>query len=375
MANIQLSLQTDGKNTFPSSLTPPVTPTAKESGSIHFKDTNTDQSPSKEKTLILAFTDDLEICRDNNDRSLEYGRGVWSIVYKARSAPAKTALGTPPSSPVTTPQIFAVKAPLRRDARPVLKAEAQTLTRLTYTPGASRHIVPFHGFHAELGALVLSAIPLSLSTYIEEQSDVARKRQPATPTMFDPVQGPASYRDLACKLISGLNWLHDVAGVVHGDIKPQNILLRAIEDEHDFPFEPLFADFSATVDIPQDADAPLDTTRASMSSFTPPFTAPEMLASLTCSEMAPTPASDVFSLAASLLAAATGDLQLYSNMNHRLRLEMAKAGHQIIDFTRSGNNGNRVPRNGFVERIVKPAVVKDPAMRTSTADWVKLASA
>jgi hypothetical protein len=33
-----------------------------------------------------------------------------------------------------------------------------------------------------------------------------------------------------------------------------------------------------------------------------PFTAPEMLASLTSTEMAPTPASDVFSLAATLLA-------------------------------------------------------------------------
>lgn len=377
MANLQLSLQTDGESTFPSSLTPPVTPIAKESGPISFKNTKTEQSPSKENAQTLSFTDDIEICRDSDNRSVELGRGVWSIVYKARSVPAQTALGTPPTSPVTAPQVLAVKAPLRRDARPVLKAEAITLTRLAYIPGHEHHIVPYHGFHAELCALILSAIPLSLSTYIEDQSDLARKRQPATPTMFDPVQGPASYQDLARKLISGLNWLHDTAGVVHGDIKPQNILLWAIDDdrEHEFPYQPLFIDFSATVDIPQDANAPLDTTRASMSSFTPPFTAPEMLASLTCSEMAPTPASDVFSLAATLLAAATGDLLLYSNMNHRLRLEMARAGHQIIDFTRSGVNGNRVPRNGFVERIVKPAVVKDPVMRISTADWVKLASA
>jgi serine/threonine protein kinase len=267
-----------------------------------------------------------------------------------------------------------VKAPLRRDARPVLKAEAITLTRLTYTPGHEHHIVPYHGFHAELCALVLTAIPFSLSTYIEEQSDIARNRKPATPTMFDPVQGPVSYQALARKLISGLDWLHNTAGVVHGDIKPQNILLRATEDDGEFPYEPLFVDFSATVEIPQDENEPLDTTRASMSSFTPPFTAPEMLASLTCTEMAPTPASDVFSLAATLLAAATGDLLLYSNMNHRLRLEMARAGHQIIDFTRSGMNGSRVPRNGFVERIVKPAVVKDPAMRIPAADWVTLAS-
>lgn len=225
----------------------------------------------------------------------------------------------------------------------------------------------------------MSAVPTSLATYIEDQAKIARTRQPVTATMFDPVQGSASYQELARKLITGLNWLHQVAGVVHGDIKPHNILLRPIDtddcsDDVAFPYEPLFADFSATVDIPADAHAPVDTTRASMSSFTPPFTAPEMLASLMSTEIAPMPASDVFSLAATLLAAATGDLLLYPNMNHRLRLEMARAGHQIVDFARSGMSGSRVPKNGFVERIVKPAVVKDPAMRITTPDWVELAS-
>jgi serine/threonine protein kinase len=224
----------------------------------------------------------------------------------------------------------------------------------------------------------MTAIPLALSTYIEDQADIARTRQPATPTMFDPVQGPASYKDLARKLISGLDWLHQVAGMVHGDIKPHNILLRPIDADEDpssaFPFDPLFADFSSAVEIPDDPSIPLDTTRASMSAFTPPFTAPEMLASLTSGDVAPTPASDVFSLAATLLAAATGDLLLYPGTSNMQRLAMARQGHQIVDLTRSGSSGHRVPRNGFVERLVKPAVVKDPAMRISTGDWVELAS-
>ncbi|KAI2720632.1 hypothetical protein CBS147332_3872 [Penicillium roqueforti] len=392
MANspIQLSLQTAGQSQplsaqAPSSLTPPVTPIAKErpprSTPSPFQNLAKQTSISKDNAGTLQFTDDLEICQDENNRPAEFGRGVWSIVYKARSLPRpQTNLpGTPPSSPTSRSQVLAVKAPLRRDARPVLKAEASTLTRLTFTQGHEHYIVPFHGYSAELSALVMTAVPSSLALYIEEQSQLARTRKPATATMFDPVQGPASYQELARKLIAGLNWLHQVAGVVHGDIKPHNILLRPIDTDEcsenpEFPYEPLFADFSATVDIPT-ADAPLDTTRASMPSFTPPFTAPEMLASLTSTEMAPTPASDVFSLAATLLATATGDLLLYPNMNHRLRLEMARAGHQIVDFARSGMNGSRVPRNGFVERIVKPAVVKDPAMRITTPDWVELASA
>lgn len=357
MANppIQLSLQTD-KST--PSLTPPVTPIAKDSHA---------PNPFHE-TQLTYFTDDLDLCLDSNNRHVEFGRGVWSTVYKARAKPS-TLLGTPPSSPVTAAQVFAVKAPLRRDARPVLKAEAATLTRLTRLPNHEAHIVPYYGFHVEMCALVLSAIPLSLATFTEDQAELARHKNPMQ-TMFEPVQGPASFQDLARKLIAGLNWLHDVAGLVHGDIKPQNILLRETESDV-FPYEPVFIDFSATVEI-RSEDAPLDTTRASMSSFTPPFTAPEMLAALMCKEMAPTAASDVFSLAATLLAVATGDLLLYSNMNHRLRLEMARAGHQIIDFTRSGMSGCRVPRNGFVERIVKPAVVKDPSLRISTAEWLRL---
>ena len=391
MANppVQLSLQTtQGKSPstqVPSSLTPPVTPIAKErpprSTPSPFQDPKAAQTPSTSKDNVgtLQFTDDLEICHDENNRSLEFGRGVWSIVYKARSFPhpQTNPPGTPPSSPTSRSQVLAVKAPLRRDARPVLNAEASTLTRLTFTQGHEQYIVPFHGYHAPLGALVMSAIPTSLASYIEDQSKQARTHH-TTATMFDPVQGPASYQDLARRLITGLNWLHQVAAVVHGDIKPHNILLRPIDTDDcveapAFPFQPLYADFSATVDIPVHAEA-RDTTRASMSSFTPPFTAPEMLASLTSTEMAPTPASDVFSLAATLLAIATGDLLLYPNMNHRLRLEMARAGHQIVDFARSGVSGSRVPRNGFVERIVKPAVVKDPAMRITTPEWVQLAS-
>jgi serine/threonine protein kinase len=359
-----------------------VTPIAKErpprSTPSPFQDAKAAQTPSTSKDNVgtLQFTDDLEICRDENNRSCEFGRGVWSIVYKARSSlhPPTNPPGTPPSSPTSRSQVLAVKAPLRRDARPVLTAEASTLTRLTFTQDHEQYIVPFHGYHADLGALVMSAIPTSLASYIEDQSKQARTNH-TTATMFDPVQGPASYQDLARRLITGLNWLHQVAAVVHGDIKPHNILLRPVDADCEpaFPFEPLYADFSATVDIPVHAEA-ADTTRASMS-FTPPFTAPEMLASLTATVMAPTPASDVFSLAATLLAAATGDLLLYPNMNHRLRLEMARAGHQIVDFARSGVSGSRVPKNGFVERIVRPAVVKDPAMRISTPEWVELVSA
>ncbi|KAJ5153314.1 uncharacterized protein N7482_009792 [Penicillium canariense] len=381
-----VTLQTPTQ-TSASSLTPPVTPIGKEAGDPErsipspLEETNSEQTAAQVKRNVitpLRFSDDVEICRDSADRPIEFGRGAWSIVYKARSIPSAPAanLHTPPSSPITTSRILAVKAPLRRDARKVLQAEALTLTRLNLTPGYEQHVVPFHGLLSDSDALVMSAVPLALSTYIEDQADL-RKKQPSTATMYDPVQGPDSWRDMARKLISGLAWLHDTAGIIHGDIKPHNVLLRSIAaDESAFPHEPLLADFSSAIAIPSDSAQTPDPNHAAMSAFTPPFTAPELLtlASLKSGDVLSTPASDVFSLAATLIAAATGDLLLYPSANKMQRLAMARDGHRILDFTRSGSNGCRVPCRGFVEKLTQPAVAKDPTQRIPTQNWLVLAS-
>ncbi|KAJ5917754.1 hypothetical protein N7454_010129 [Penicillium verhagenii] len=416
---MQLSLQTshEGKGTAihpptptsRSSLTPPVTPIAKDRDAERSIPASlNDASPAQTASLLkssistpIHFTDDLKVVYDSEDRPIEFGRGAWSIVYKARSIPSAPtpAIHTPPSSPIAATRVYAVKAPLRRDARPVLQCEALTLTRLNLTPGYERYIVPFHGYHSETEALVMSAVPLALSTYIEDQADLARKQGISTATMFNPVQGPESWRDLARKLISGLEWLHKTAGVIHGDIKPHNLLLRPMAtdepgapDPGAFPFEPLFADFSSAMDVPsQEAEGgdeallglglglglEAEKSRTSMSAFTPPFTAPELLtlAALKSGEVAPTPASDVFSLAATLVAAATGDLLLYPGSSNMQRLAMARDGHRILEFTRCGTNGARVPRAGLVEKLLQPAVAKDPTQRIDTSDWVTMAYA
>lgn len=398
---MQLSLHTghDGKgishtSTSGSSLTPPVTPIGKESSErivTPFSEPSEEHSTRLFKrniTTPLHFTDELEPCLDERGRRVEFGEGVWSKVYKARSIPTTTPatlLNTPPSSPVNASRVVAVKAPRRGDAGPILKTEALILTRLALTPGHENHIVPFHGFHAETQSLVMAAVPLALSTYIEEAANRVRNQPIATATMFDPFLGPAPWKDLARKLITSLGWLHHTAGIMHGDVKPHSILLRPIEvaegpDNNSnnglnaFRYEPLLADFSAAIDVSPDPASEGNGSKM-LSSFTAPFSAPEVLKSLRpdSGNPPPGPASDVFSLAATLLAAATGDVLLYPGCDFRRRNLMAGEGHQILDFIRSFGNGARVPRNGFVERLVRPAVVKDPAQRITAIEWVGLA--
>nr|XP_001400375.2 protein kinase domain-containing protein [Aspergillus niger CBS 513.88] len=362
-------------------LTPPVTPTVDDeslSGSVatlHSGASSPFLSPiegklkdvdAEDRTVSTSdsFTDELEYHTDPRGQPVEFGRGLWSVVYKATPCESsKPYLLTPPSSPAVKARTVAVKSPARRDAHSILDAESARLD-----PG---------GYIADSHSIVMSAVPLALSTYIEEQAAVALQNK-TTRTMFEPIQGMTQWHDLAKKLITGLCWLHDGPQMVHGDVKPHNILLRArssgddLESDH-FPYEPLFADFSSAHPI-SNPSSPESSLGTALTALTPPFTAPELLrvSSLKSPDVAPTPESDVFSLAVTLLAAATGDLLLYPGANHFQRLAMAREGHRVIEFARSGPNGSRIPRNGIVEQIIKPAIVKEPSQRIKPADWVNL---
>lgn len=399
---VQLALQTspDGKLQLPqhaplSHLTPPGTPTIEGvKGSPRLVDgcTRPCESPppldncleagkiepsSKRLPVPLEFLQDLELRRDASGKLMEYGRGAWSVVYMALSrSSSQTSGSTPPASPATANRVLAVKTPIRRDAHSILQAEALILTRLNRTPGHERHIIQFHGYISSSHSIVMSAVPLALSTYIEYRASTARQNF-STRTMFDPVLGIAQWRDLSKKLIESLDWVHNHAHVVHGDIKPHNILLRPRQNEEDdndggFPYDPVFVDFSSSHVFSPDAmfKSPL----TAMSALTPPFTAPELLSvsSLKSPGVISTTASDVFSLAVTLLAAATGDLLLYPGLNSMQRLAMSRDGHRVLDYVRSGSNGSRIPRNGLVEKTLKPAVSKDPNDRITAQDWLSL---
>lgn len=368
-----------------SNQTPPLTPSTEDNIAPADKNwLSTNIGPTEPITLAdwdhktpLEFSEDLKLRKDSAGYPVELGRGAWSTVYMAETCELiETPQPTPPSSPASDNRIFAVKSPHRGDAPLVLHAEALALTRISLTLGSEDYVVPFHGYVPSSNSIVMSAIPQSLSNYIEDKGTLARKNL-SSKTMFDPVLGMGQWQDLARKLITGLSWLHNEAHVVHGDVKPHNILLRpcsTLGAELDkFPFEPLFADFSSAHDLACPSTTH-ENRGTSMAAMTPPFTAPEflVLSSLSCFEAVPTTASDVFSMAITLLAAATGDLLLYPGSNKMQRLAMAREGHIALEFVRSSGNGCRVPRNGLVEQAIKPAIVKDPNQRILADAWLPL---
>lgn len=386
------------------SLTPPETP-------VKDTDNNKDSrlyagisssTYDQQQQSIVEFQYDLEIERESdsrgNDHYVEFGRGVWSAVYQATStwSPLPSSLLsstlTPPSSPITTgSRVLAVKTPLRRDAHAVLKAEARVLSRVVRTQARAldedeeQYVVPFYGFVPSSNSLVMQAVPLSLSTHIEECAELARQ-QFSTKTMFEPVLSSAHWQNLATQLIKGLDWLHSEAGVVHGDIKPHNILLRprpgrqqqrdpmngnnSSDGPPNFQYDALYADFSSAHCLPLDETS--STSTEALSAVTPPFAAPELMtiAAMRSTEIISTPASDIFALALTLLAAATGDTLVYSGTSSMQRLAMSREGHRALDYVRSGPHASRIAKGRLVDKVVSRGIVKDPSQRPSAREWL-----
>ncbi|OAP58892.1 hypothetical protein AYL99_06189 [Fonsecaea erecta] len=327
------------------------------------------QSISPE-TSVPECPFDVEILKDECGRDAVFGTGAWSTVFKATTHPKpRTVSGslTPPLSPAfATPVLVAVKKPARRDAVSILKSEANVLTYLHTIPNSDSYVVPFYGT-VDHTSLVLEAIPFSLGDHIRQCAAVAAQNV-STWTMTDPVLGSsAKWFHLARQLISALVWLHNDARVVHGDIKPGNILLTRVQGSGtDISFQPIFADFSSAQRLDTE-----DTTTNTLSAITREYTAPELLNSKVLRDptSTATPASDVFSMAITLLVAATGQMLVYPGSVFQ-RQAMATQGWMVLNYARNSEQGSRVPRFGLVERVLERAVLKADLGRVSAQEWL-----
>ncbi len=318
-----------------------------------------------EGTIPRPYTEAYNIEGSSASRLAEYGRGVWSVVYRAREiTPTPIALPTPPNSPAsglrakTSQVVLAIKSPSRRDAHNILHHEARVLTYLHSIRNASTYIVPFHGYEVSTHSVVLDPFPLNLDSYTKAAAASARANL-STQTMFDPVVGLPEWSTLANHLISGLSFLH-AHNCIHGDIKPANILLRP---KPSGLHEPLYCDFSSSLHT-------LDSTPTEITALTADYSAPELLSSLTTSGVATLPsfAADVYALGVTLLFAALGESPYACARMEIMKLSMAKEGRPL-SFVTGGDQGARVQQGSRVGKCLIGAFRKKEE-RWGVEEWV-----
>ena len=329
------------------------------------------KEPSWEETRPQPPTKTYHLIGSTSSGYEEYGRGVWSIVYRASELsnpeiPPPTLL-TPPTSPVSTStpathgkSLLAVKAPLRRDAHKILDSEACILTYLHASPLAENFLVPFHGYDGPAHHILMGPVPLSLESRAKTSAKTARAEF-STSTMFDPVIGTSQWAHLALHLIAGLGFLHSKS-CIHGDIKPANILLQPSPDPDDpIAYTPLYTDFSSS------SVTSASTSPEQVSALTSDYTSPELLLSLQRGAAIATPASDVFALAATLLMAATGESPYAGARMEVQKLGMCREGRPL-DFARNGEQGSRILKGREVSRVLEGAVTSSET-RWSVEEW------
>ncbi|GAB7350019.1 hypothetical protein MBLNU459_g0693t1 [Dothideomycetes sp. NU459] len=352
-------------------LTPPTTPSRSKDNDQDRRisiDSAIGASRPLETPLVQPFDSEIDV---SGGQLL--GTGVWSKVYKIAAATPEqsqptSSLLTPPSTPQRTvtqyfPRALAVKTAARPDAVNVFEYEAQVLTHLQQHPSSSRFIVPFLGFSAQNSALVFEcALRGSLDQLVQAPFS-------SSADLLD------TFLAVAPQLVAGLAFQHS-AGVVHADIKPDNILLDTADagsdDESPANLLARFADFGASFL----KSAP----NSSQGGGTWAYMAPEQM-NRDPAISAPTFASDVYSLGITLLSLMIGDTPFAGMSNNLFMLrEAVKCGTPINFAKREFSAEKRIDNldaewrrrggAGSVLDFLRPALKKDTAQRCSAAEWV-----
>ncbi|KIW26331.1 uncharacterized protein PV07_09431 [Cladophialophora immunda] len=133
-------------------------------------------------------------------------------------------------------------------------------------------------------------------------------------------------------------------------------------------FEPVCADFSSSPRLDLE-----ETTLNTLSAVTREYAAPELLSSKVLRDPTPTAttASNVFSMALTLLVAATGQLLVYSGTGFQ-RQAMATQGWMVLSHVRNGEGRTWIPRFGTVERVLERAALKTDMGRVSAQQWLSI---
>jgi len=235
---------------------------------------------------------------------------------------------------IPTGEIVAAKIPRTDTSKKVLEREALVLQYLHSLRDGAKYIIPYFGNFEfdDTFALCFELCPQTMQAYIASLSTVAASA---------PVVGMEVWKNWLGTLLSATQFLHE-AGILHNDIKPQNILLTAL-------LHPYLSDFAVSSSI---CDVLLPAPPDVHILGTTVYTAPELLSA----EDVPTSSeSDIYSLGVTLFVAATG-LEPFSWTRSVTQKIMLKKRGDIFAGTET-----RMDRR--VIEIIKGMCIADPIRR------------
>lgn len=323
--------------------------------------------------------------RDSRRPSLQCQRSRKRSVTVADLARASETAYTGNVHSEKARETFAAKIGVGRSAVRVLQSEARILTVLMDRPCFKDHVVQFYGYETHHKALVMERVPFTLEDLVSDlnEEQPSRRQQRVREELL-----PASRH-----LIRGLDFLHR-ENVIHGDIKPANILLRphrvhgaggivsnedpfslgdideeseagmnAAFDTHKFRLQPVYCDFSASRFNTPDPSS-------SESAGTYDFMAPELFSTKKHDSHA-TFASDVYALGVTLLYAVAGRRPYEDAANVFMRRAMAMRGSPLEFLKGDLESFVRAEEVGFEEWVGR-AVRAKAGERCSAEEWKEM---
>ncbi|RVD81555.1 uncharacterized protein DFL_009414 [Arthrobotrys flagrans] len=334
---------------------------------------------------------------DNPKQPTKLGSGAWSNVYKGIYHPQSSQ----------KPLLIAVKRPLNTFSTPALKREATILSHIHKKLNASNKynsIIPFHGFDASTASILMTALS---GDNLEQFTSRCRASLPRDNSNFNalklPVVGITQWLFISERLISAFAFLK-ASGVIHGDVKPQNILTKAfdrslldddgvrkydwISDEEAAGLvEPIVADFSSSYIVDNAGNIPDE--EEAINAVTTIYCAPELLAAFltppttptkptssssspkTKTEPRPLPtfSSDHYGLCMTLLQSAIGS-HPYSAANMDIQRNMWVRQGDPMGFARADERGFRCRSGGAVDRLLRGCFGKTAEGRVGVEELV-----
>ncbi|KAF3146010.1 hypothetical protein TWF703_005555 [Orbilia oligospora] len=339
---------------------------------------------------------------DDPKQPTKLGSGAWSNVYK----------GILHSKTTKNPLLIAVKRPLNTFSIPALKREATILSHIHKRVGSSSNghnsIIPFHGFDASTTSILMTALS---GDNLEQFTTRCRTSLPRDTSNFNalklPVVGITQWLFIAERLISAFAFLKS-AGVIHGDVKPQNILTKPFdrslldgdnngggkydwisEEETMGLVEPIVADFSSSYVV--DSAGSISDDEEAINAVTTIYCAPELLAAFLTPPTTPTKPTSSLSSPSAQLKSDPRPLPTFSSDHYGLcmtLLQCAIGSHPYsaakmdiqrniwvrqgdpMAFARADERGFRCRNGGAVDRLLRGCFGKTAEGRAGVEELV-----